>query len=194
MSEIKITCDNCNGSGESTRGYDQCGECNGKGYHLQEMPVANKMSEFKAKTEHINYALLVDPEKEYPVSYYILPNGAKQLCPTVAKGKDLTENQIKELIEKKIVHVGYVPISIYTATRAELATVKAELGRGTWVSVSEPPKSNGKYLVWDVNGLFDDKNELATYVVYNDHWYNESNDMSIHPTHWQPLPTPPHKN
>ena len=80
------------------------------------------------------------------------------------------------------------------ATEAELDTVKAELGRGKWVSVSEPPKSNGKYLVWDVNGLFDDKNELATYVVYNDHWYNESNDMSIHPTHWQPLPTQPHKN
>jgi len=88
------------------------------------------MSEFKAKTEHINYALLVDPEMTYPVSYYILPNGAKQLCPTVAKGKDLTENQIKELIEKKIVHVGYVPISIYTTTRAELESVKAELDRG----------------------------------------------------------------
>ena len=87
------------------------------------------MSEFKAKQEHINYALLVDPEMTYPVSYYILPNGAKQLCPTVAKGKDLTENQIKELIEKKIVHVGYMPISIYTTTRAELATVKAELAK-----------------------------------------------------------------
>ena len=75
-----------------------------------------------------------------------------------------------------------------TAIAAELAQVRKER---EWVSVNEPPKTNGKYLVWDVNGLFDDKNELATYVVYNNHWYCESNDMSIHPTHWMPLPAAP---
>ena len=48
---------------------------------------------------NINYAILVDPEKEYPVSYIIKQNGEKQFIPTVLKGKDLTENQIKELAE-----------------------------------------------------------------------------------------------
>ena len=46
---------------------------------------------------NINYAILVDPEREYPVSYIIKQNGEKQFIPTVLKGKDLTENQIKEL-------------------------------------------------------------------------------------------------
>lgn len=165
------------------------------------------MSEFKAKQEHINYALLVDPEMTYPVSYYILPNGAKQLCPTVAKGKDLTENQIKELIEKKIVHVGYMPISIYTTTRAELETVKAELGRGKWVSVSEgkptiledgesesvlactriPLGPKGEY----------EHHILIAYVKYTNKgwiWREDGKPVANIITHWQPLPTPPHKN
>jgi hypothetical protein len=146
------------------------------------------MSEFKAKQEHINYALLVDPEMTYPVSYYILPNGAKQLCPTVAKGKDLTENQIKELIEKKIVHVGYVPILIYTTTRAELETVKAELDRGKWISVSEQkPEQSGTYIIYDSDGIM----STAYYHKSTGYFVNKS-DATV--THWQPLPTPPHKN
>lgn len=48
-------------------------------------------------THHVNWALLVDPEKEYPVSYTIKQDGTKVNKPAILLGKDLTENQIKEL-------------------------------------------------------------------------------------------------
>ena len=43
---------------------------------------------------------LVEPEKEYPVSYTIDHSGEKHVGETKLKGKDLTENQIIEAAQK----------------------------------------------------------------------------------------------
>jgi len=51
--------------------------------------------------DKINYGTLVDPEKEYPVTYTIAQDGTKTIQNTFLKGKDLTENQIKELVESR---------------------------------------------------------------------------------------------
>lgn len=47
-----------------------------------------------------NPALLIDPEQMYPVSYTIDQSGKKHHENTFLKGGDLTENQIKEIIDK----------------------------------------------------------------------------------------------
>ena len=48
---------------------------------------------------HINWALLVDPEKEYPVTYAYHAQRGRVAPPAsgMMLGKDLTEPQIKEL-------------------------------------------------------------------------------------------------
>ena len=47
-----------------------------------------------------NYGILVAPEQWYPVTYTIDQSGKKHIGATILKGKDLTENQIKELLSK----------------------------------------------------------------------------------------------
>jgi hypothetical protein len=44
-----------------------------------------------------NYAIMVDENSHYPVSYTIKQNGEKVIENTMLKGGDMTENQIKEL-------------------------------------------------------------------------------------------------
>ncbi|MFA7287663.1 MAG: hypothetical protein WC055_02185 [Melioribacteraceae bacterium] len=50
------------------------------------------------KKENLNYATLVSPDKKYPVTYTIKHDGTKVYENTWILGKDLTENQIKQLI------------------------------------------------------------------------------------------------
>lgn len=52
--------------------------------------------------ENINYGILVDPEKMYPVTYTIKQDGTKVYGNTFLKGSDLTEPQIKELIKNTV--------------------------------------------------------------------------------------------
>jgi len=51
------------------------------------------------KKEKINYAIMVDAELKYPVTYTIKQDGTKVIENTFLLGKDMTENQIKELYE-----------------------------------------------------------------------------------------------
>lgn len=44
-----------------------------------------------------NYALLVEENSHYPVTYTIKQNGEKVKENTMLKGGEMTENQIKEL-------------------------------------------------------------------------------------------------
>ena len=44
-----------------------------------------------------NYAIMVEENSHYPVSYTIKQNGEKVIENTMLKGGDMTENQIKEL-------------------------------------------------------------------------------------------------
>lgn len=98
-------------------------------------------------------------------------------------------------------------LTAYTTTRAELETVKAELDRGKWVSVSEgkptiledgesesvlactriPLGPKGEY----------EHHILIAYVKYTNKgwiWREDGKPVANIITHWQPLPTPPHKN
>jgi hypothetical protein len=52
--------------------------------------------------EKINYGIMVDAETKYPVTYTIKQDGTKVIKDTFLLGKDLTENQIKELMDKKL--------------------------------------------------------------------------------------------
>lgn len=52
--------------------------------------------------EKINYGIMVDAETKYPVTYTIKQNGKKVIENTFLLGKDLTQNQIKELVDKKL--------------------------------------------------------------------------------------------
>ena len=60
--------------------------------------VKNK---YNGKEERImkdrNYAIMVDENSHYPVSYTIKQSGEKVIENTMLKGGDMTENQIKEL-------------------------------------------------------------------------------------------------
>lgn len=170
------------------------------------------MKEFEVK-ERINYALLVDPEETYPVSYVIKQNGEKQLCPASLLGKDLTENQIKELVERKIVHVGFVPLNAYTAQQKELAEARDELKdceftlnlavKSEWVSVDDRlPEPNKSVLV-----IYSeiDIAVIAFYGGLTNSWMLDSSigivtefknsEFRIEKqnliTHWMPLPNPP---
>ncbi|WP_167856523.1 hypothetical protein [Hymenobacter metallicola] len=49
---------------------------------------------------HRNLAILVDPDKSYPVAYTIKQNGEKVWGPTQLAGRDLTAPQIRELDRK----------------------------------------------------------------------------------------------
>ena len=51
----------------------------------------------------INYASMVDADTKYPVTYTIKQDGTKVIENTFLLGKDLTENQIKELLNKGII-------------------------------------------------------------------------------------------
>lgn len=51
-------------------------------------------------TKDINLALLVDADVLYPVTYTIKQDGTKVIENTWLKGGDLTENQIRELVQK----------------------------------------------------------------------------------------------
>ena len=98
-------------------------------------------------------------------------------------------------------------LQAYTTTRAELESVKAELDRGKWVSVSEgkptiledgesesvlactriPLGPKGEY----------EHHILIAYVKYTNKgwiWREDGKPVANIITHWQPLPTPPHKN
>jgi len=48
----------------------------------------------------MNYAILVDEKTLYPVRYTIKQDGTKVYENTFLKGRDMTENQIKELYFK----------------------------------------------------------------------------------------------
>ena len=83
-------------------------------------------------------------------------------------------------------------LQAYTTTRAELDTVKAELDRGKWISVSERlPEIN-----IDVLGFLNDRyirHEIEIVrLTEAGKFYKPFKEIEI--THWQPLPTPPHKN
>jgi len=52
------------------------------------------------KMTKLNYGCMVDPETKYPVTYTIKQDGTKVFENTFLLGKDLTENQIKELYNK----------------------------------------------------------------------------------------------
>lgn len=54
--------------------------------------------------KHVNYAKMIDADKKYPVTYTIKQDGTKVIENTYLLGKDLTENQIKELVEKGIIN------------------------------------------------------------------------------------------
>lgn len=45
-----------------------------------------------------NYAIMVEENSHYPVSYTIKQDGTKVIENTMLKGGDMTENQIKELV------------------------------------------------------------------------------------------------
>ena len=47
--------------------------------------------------KHRNYAIMVEENSHYPVSYTIKQDGTKVIENTMLKGGDMTENQIKEL-------------------------------------------------------------------------------------------------
>jgi len=47
--------------------------------------------------EYRNYAIMVEENSHYPVSYTIKQDGTKVIENTMLKGGDMTENQIKEL-------------------------------------------------------------------------------------------------
>lgn len=47
--------------------------------------------------KHRNYAIMVEENSHYPVSYTINQDGTKVFEKTMLKGGDMTENQIKEL-------------------------------------------------------------------------------------------------
>lgn len=46
----------------------------------------------------MNYAILIDENTMYPVSYIVKQNGEKIMASSFLKGGDLTENQIKEYL------------------------------------------------------------------------------------------------
>lgn len=46
-----------------------------------------------------NYAILINPNKQYLVDYVILQDGTKVFKPTMLKGSDLTEKQIIDLLK-----------------------------------------------------------------------------------------------
>lgn len=50
----------------------------------------------------ISYGNMVDANKKYPVTYTIKQDGTKVVENTFLLGGDLTENQIKELVDKKL--------------------------------------------------------------------------------------------
>lgn len=52
------------------------------------------------KEHKINYGKLIDPEKWYPVSYTIKQDGTKVRVNANILGSHLTENQIKEIIDR----------------------------------------------------------------------------------------------
>jgi len=54
----------------------------------------------KIKMGKVKYGILVDAEKKYPVTYTIKQDGTKVIEDTFLLGKDMTENQIKELYDK----------------------------------------------------------------------------------------------
>lgn len=51
----------------------------------------------------INYGSMVDADNKYPVTYTVKQDGTKIIEDTFLLGKDLTENQIQELIDKKLI-------------------------------------------------------------------------------------------
>lgn len=46
---------------------------------------------------------MVDADTKYPVTYTVKQDGTKIIEDTFLLGKDLTENQIQELIDKKLI-------------------------------------------------------------------------------------------
>jgi hypothetical protein len=63
-----------------------------------------------------------------------------------------------------------------------------------WKGVSNPPKENGFYLVYDENIYGHEEKlrvEIYRYSTYNDSWYWGGN--CYHPTYWRELPPLPNK-
>ncbi|WP_460893289.1 hypothetical protein [Rufibacter soli] len=51
---------------------------------------------------HINWSLLIDPCKYYPVNYTIKQDGTRVIGETLLIGADMTENQIKEFVRYEL--------------------------------------------------------------------------------------------
>lgn len=77
----------------------------------------------------------------------------------------------------------------HVQTIAELETVKAELDRGKWISVSDK-LPDGEVIA--TNGF----EMIIGYVSRQEDLFIAAyEDLELpNVTHWQPLPTPPHKN
>lgn len=60
--------------------------------------------QFSVGKEKLRQAVLsIDPNKSYPVSYYFTQPGEKIMCNHILPGRDLTENQIHELMIKGLI-------------------------------------------------------------------------------------------
>ena len=156
------------------------------------------MSEFKAKTEYRKIPVKIkcphcESEQNAHIEITPLFGSYVHVCGNCNYVIGESEwNQIEEVnLESVISHYNEL-LHIYTTTRAELDTVKAELDRGKWISVSERlPEIN-----IDVLGFLNDRyirHEIEIVrLTEAGKFYKPFKEIEI--THWQPLPTPPHKN
>ena len=76
-------------------------------------------------------------------------------------------------------------------TIKELKEENERLRGGGWISIDNPPKKTGDYLVYDINGF----NPYIYVYRFTEtgHWVNDAGD-AFHPTHWHtPIPSPTKK-
>jgi len=99
--------------------------------------------------------------------------------------------QLEELeiwLEKLWIDSDDFDSSLYNKISDKLSELKAD--EGEWISVNNPPKENGVFIVWDDNNPFDKNQCIARYSEYNNQWYIVGSD-TIHPQFYRPLPNPP---
>lgn len=60
-----------------------------------------------------------------------------------------------------------------------------------WVDCNERlPETKGFYLTFDTNRIYTGDIEVYRFDIYTQSWF--FGEDCYHPTHWQPLPKPPH--